>query len=81
MGVRPSVHLFRRFHVLRPVKKQPPRLDSYYLQHRTNDPSKYIAVLSPARWEHWREDWVLVQIDAHERLTLSTAAPMAPCVN
>jgi hypothetical protein len=27
--VRPSVRLFR-FHVLRPVNKQPPRLDAYY---------------------------------------------------
>jgi hypothetical protein len=28
--VRPSVHLFRRFHVLHPVNKQPPHLDGYY---------------------------------------------------
>jgi hypothetical protein len=27
VGVRPSVHLFRRFHVLRPVNRQPPHLD------------------------------------------------------
>jgi hypothetical protein len=30
MGVRPLVHLFRRFHVLRPVNMQPPRLSDYY---------------------------------------------------
>jgi hypothetical protein len=44
-------------------------------------PSKYIAALSPDRWEHRREDLVLVQIDAHERLTLPTAALMAPGVD
>jgi hypothetical protein len=30
VGVRPSVHLFRWFHVLHPVNKQPPRLGGYY---------------------------------------------------
>jgi hypothetical protein len=44
-------------------------------------PSKYITTLSPGRWERWREDWVLVQTDAHEWLTLPTAAPTAPCVD
>jgi hypothetical protein len=81
MRVRPSVHLFRRFHVLRPVNKQPPRLGSYYFQHRTKGPSKYIATLSPRRWERWRKDWVLVQTDAHKRLMLSAVAPTAPCVH
>jgi hypothetical protein len=38
--------------------------------------SKYITALRPDRWERWREDWVLVQINAHERLTLPTTAPM-----
>jgi hypothetical protein len=60
VGVRPSVRLFRRFHVLRPVNRQPPRLSGYYFQHQTKGSSKYIAALSPGRWERWREDWVLV---------------------
>jgi hypothetical protein len=30
VGVRLSVHLFRWFHVLRPVNKQPPCLGGYY---------------------------------------------------
>jgi hypothetical protein len=42
---------------------------------------KYIATLRPGTWEHWREDWVLVQIDAHERLMLSTAVKMTPHVD
>jgi hypothetical protein len=88
--VRPSVRLFRRFHVMRPVNKQPPclsgyyfqhRLSGYYFQHQTKGPSKYITALSPDRWERWREDWVLVQIDAHEQLMLSSTMPMAPRVH
>jgi hypothetical protein len=47
MVVRPSVHLFCHFHVLCPTSKQPPCIGSYYFQHRTNDPSMYIATLTP----------------------------------
>jgi hypothetical protein len=31
--------------------------------------------ISPSRWERWREDWALVQADAHDRLTLPVGAP------
>jgi hypothetical protein len=78
VGVRPSVRLFWWFHVLCPRNRQPPRLGSYYFQHRMKSPSKYLAALSPSRWEHWREDWVLGQADAHEQLTLTTAALTTP---
>jgi hypothetical protein len=54
VGVRPSVHLFQRFYVLHPMNKQPPRLNGYYFKHQTKGPSKYIAALSPDRWECWR---------------------------
>jgi hypothetical protein len=39
---------------------------------------KYLATLSPGRWERWREDWVLVQADTYEWLTLLTAMLMPP---
>jgi hypothetical protein len=70
-----GVRLFRWFH---PVNRQPPHLGGYYFQHRTKGSSKYLATLSLNRWERWREDWVLVQADAHERLTLPTIASTAP---
>jgi hypothetical protein len=60
VGVRLSVHLFQRFYMLHLVNKHLPRLSGYYFQHRTKGPSKYITTLSPNRWQHWREDWVLV---------------------
>jgi hypothetical protein len=47
VGVRPSVRLFRRFHVLRPVSKQPPCIGGNCFQQRTKGPSKYIAALTP----------------------------------
>jgi hypothetical protein len=78
VSVRPSVWLLRRFHVLRPVSKQPPRIGGYYFQQQTKGPSKYIAALTPGRWDHWREDWVLMQTEAHKRLALPTAASTAP---
>jgi hypothetical protein len=53
----------------------------YYFQHRMKGYSTYLATLSPGRWERWREDWVLVQADVHERLTLPTAASTAPRVD
>jgi hypothetical protein len=78
MAVRQIVRMFWWFHVLRPMNRHPPHLGGYYFQHRTKGSLKYLATLSPSRWEHWREDWVLVQADTHERLTLPTAAPTAP---
>jgi hypothetical protein len=48
-GVRLLVCLFWRFHVLRPVNRRPPRLNGYYLQHRTKGSSKYHTALSPGR--------------------------------
>jgi hypothetical protein len=60
VGVRLSVRLFWWFHMLRQVNRQPPRLSDYYFQHRTKVSLKYLIILSPGRWERWREDWVLV---------------------
>jgi hypothetical protein len=60
VGVRLSVRLFWWFHMLRQVNRQPPRLSDYYFQHRTKVSLKYLVILSPGRWERWREDWVLV---------------------
>jgi hypothetical protein len=52
VGVWPSVRLFRRFHVLRPMSKQPPHIGGSYFQQRTKGSSKYIAALTPGRWDH-----------------------------
>jgi hypothetical protein len=51
MGVQLSVRLFRWFHMLRSVNRQPPHLGGYYFQHRMKGSSKNLAALSPGRWE------------------------------
>jgi hypothetical protein len=37
----------------------------------------YIATLSTSKWDRWREDWVIMQADSHDRLELPTAVPTA----
>jgi hypothetical protein len=75
VGVRPSVHLFHRFFVMKAASQRPPLIDGYYFARRTQGPSRYIAPVSPGRWECWREGWVLMQADAHDWLVIPAAAP------
>jgi hypothetical protein len=70
VGVRPSVRLFWRFFILKATSQRPPLIGDYYFQRRTQGHARYIVPISPGRWEHWREDWVLVQADVHDWLTL-----------
>jgi hypothetical protein len=74
MGVRPSVRLFHRFFVMKAASQRPPLIGGYYFTRRTQGPSRYIALVSPGRWERWREDWILMQADAHDRLVIPAAA-------
>jgi hypothetical protein len=74
VGVRPSVRLFRRFFVMKAASQRPPLIGGYYFARRTQGPSRYIVPVSPGRWERWREDWVLMQADAHDRLVIPAAA-------
>jgi hypothetical protein len=75
VGVRPSVRLFRRFFVMKAASQRPPLIGGYYFVRRTQGPSRNIAPVSPGRWERWREDWALMQADAHDRLVIPAAAP------
>jgi hypothetical protein len=70
VGVRPSVRLFRRFFVLKAASPRPPLIGGHYFQRRTPGHAHYIALVSPGRWERWREDWALVQANVHDRLAL-----------
>jgi hypothetical protein len=75
VGVWPSVRLFRRFFVLKAVGTRPPLIGGHYFQCRTSGHARYIAPISPGRWERWREDWALVQADVHDRLALPVGGP------
>jgi hypothetical protein len=79
MCVWPSMRLFRRFHVLRSSMRNPAPLGGYYSQHQTKGPPMYITALSPSKWDRWREDWVIMQADAHNRLVLPTTTLMDRC--
>jgi hypothetical protein len=75
VGVRPSVWLFWCFFVLKAASPRPPLIGGHYFQRRIPGHARYIAHVSPGRWEQWREDWALVQVDVHDRLALPVDAP------
>jgi hypothetical protein len=75
IGVRPSVRLFRRFFVMKAASQRPPLIGGYYFARRTQGPSRYITPVSLGSWERWREDWVLMQANAHDRLVIPAATP------
>jgi hypothetical protein len=45
---------------MKAASQRPPLIGGYYFARRTQDPSRYIAPVSPGRWERWREDWALM---------------------
>jgi hypothetical protein len=76
VGVRPSVCLFRLFHVLCSFAERASPLYGYYFQHRSRGSAVYITALTPGEWDHWRDDWVIKWVQVHDRLKMSTTAPM-----
>jgi hypothetical protein len=54
--VRPSVNLFRLFHVLRWFEKGLGLIGAYYFQLWAKGPIAYMAPINPSKWDHWRED-------------------------
>jgi hypothetical protein len=64
------VRLFWRFFMLKAASTHPPLIGRHYFQRRTPGHARYIAPVSPGRWERWREDSALVQADIHDRLAL-----------
>jgi hypothetical protein len=49
MSVRPSMRLFRLFHVLRSSRKRVSPINGYYFQHRTKGLAMYITALTPGK--------------------------------
>jgi hypothetical protein len=75
VGVQPSVRLFQRFFVLKAASPCLSLIGGYYFQRRTPGHARYIAPVSPGKWERWREDWVLVQAGVHDWLALPVGGP------
>jgi hypothetical protein len=79
VGVRLSAPLFWLFHVLHWAGKGMNLIRPYYFQLRAKGSVVYIAAVSPGKWDRWREDWVIVRADPHDRLLLPTGAPTGKC--
>jgi hypothetical protein len=65
------------FYVLRWSGKGSGLIDAYYFQLQAKGPITYIAPISFDKWDHWREDWVVIRADVHSRLVLPTESPTA----
>jgi hypothetical protein len=75
VGVAACTSLFRQFFVLVRSGKGKDHLGAYYFQTRLDPTVTYIATLSGARWENWRNDWVIASAEANDRLALPSDGP------
>jgi hypothetical protein len=75
VGVVACTSLFRQFFVLVRSGKGKDHLGAYYFQTRSDPTVAYIATLGGARWENWRNDWVIASAEANDRLALPNDGP------
>jgi hypothetical protein len=75
VGVAPCTSLFHHFFVLVKYGKVKDHLSAYYFQTRPDSAGAYIPTLGDARWENWRDDWVIVSAKANDRLALTSDGP------
>jgi hypothetical protein len=50
-------------------------LGAYYFQTRSDSAVAYIPTLGGARWENWRDDWVIASAEANDHLALLSDGP------
>jgi hypothetical protein len=75
VGVAACTSLFRQFFVLVRSGKGKDHLGAYYFQTRSYPTVTYIATLGGARWENWRNDWVIASAEVNDRLALPSDGP------
>jgi hypothetical protein len=76
VGVRPCVPVFRHFFYLVKTGRSKGEVGAYYFQLRQAMTGSYISTFSSARWDGWREDWVIVKSEASERLEVPAGGPL-----
>jgi hypothetical protein len=76
VGVRPCVSIFRHFYALVGSGRSKYEIGAYYFQLRHGVSSSYISAFPSAKWEDWRNDWVIAMTDANDRLELPTEGPL-----
>jgi hypothetical protein len=75
VGVAPCTSLFRYFFMLVRCRKTRDHIGAYYFQTRPDPAIVYIPTFGGARWENWRNDWVIASTEANDRLILSSNGP------
>jgi hypothetical protein len=75
VGVAPCTSLFRYFFVLVKSGKTRDHIGAYYFQTRPDPAVVYIPTFGGARWENWRNDWVIASTEANDSLILPSDGP------
>jgi hypothetical protein len=79
VGVCPWVAIFRYFYALVGLGRSKCEVGAYYFKLRHGMSSSYINTFSSAKWEDWRDDWVIAMTDANDRLELPMEGPLLDC--
>jgi hypothetical protein len=77
MGLRPCTAIFSHFYALVGSGRSKREVGAYYFQLRQGTADSYISAFSSAKWEDWRDGWVIAKTDANERLELPTERSMS----
>jgi hypothetical protein len=75
VGVASCTSLFRYFFVLVKSGKTRDHIGAYYFQTRLDLAVVYIPTFGSARWENWRNDWVIASAEANDCLVLPSDGP------
>jgi hypothetical protein len=75
VAVRPSVRLFKPYHVLCSVGRDVEPIGGFYFQHGVKGPAPYIVTITPDNLDRCRQDWVLMQGEVHDWMVLPTVVP------
>ncbi|KAJ1296613.1 hypothetical protein BS78_01G315200 [Paspalum vaginatum] len=77
VGVPPCVTLFRHFFSVRCSGRCPTEIGRYYfLLKGSGGRSTYLPTFASAKWEHWRNDWVIIRAEPNDRLALPDSGPV-----
>jgi hypothetical protein len=77
MGVRPCTAIFRHFYALVGSGRSKREVGAYYFQLLQGTADSYISAFSSAKWEDWRDSWVITKTDTNDRLELPTERPLS----
>jgi hypothetical protein len=77
MGAHPYTAIFRHFYALVGSGTSKREVGAYYFQLRQGISSTYISAFSNAKWEDWRDGWVITTTDANDRLELPMEGPLS----